>query len=211
MISALRISLEKVVMALQGKFDQNSNSERMNCTWIGMVASIYAWKWQKDLLIFMRNQNQGLGYLAPEYAMRGYLTEKADVFSFGIIALEILSEGPNSNNSLEDAKIYLTEWAWHLHENDQILGLVDPALSEFDTNEATRLIGVAFLCTQASSIMRPSLSRMVAMLTGDIETSNVVLKPSYLTDLDFKDITSSLLNENESSTSSTAQKEGKSQ
>ena len=43
--------------------------------------------------------------------MRGRLTEKADVFGFGIVALEILSGRPNSDNSLEEDKIYLLEWA----------------------------------------------------------------------------------------------------
>ncbi|KAB2060899.1 hypothetical protein ES319_A10G051000v1, partial [Gossypium barbadense] len=60
-----------------------------------------------------------IGYLAPEYAMRGHLTEKADIFGFGIVALEILSGRPNSDNSLEDDKIYLLEWSWALHENNQ--------------------------------------------------------------------------------------------
>jgi hypothetical protein len=48
--------------------------------------------------------------LAPEYAMRGHLTEKADVFGFGVVALEILSGRPNSDNSLDTEKIYLLEW-----------------------------------------------------------------------------------------------------
>ena len=52
------------------------------------------------------------GYLAPEYAMRGHLTEKADVFGFGVVALEILSGRPNSDNSLDTEKIYLLEWVW---------------------------------------------------------------------------------------------------
>ena len=52
------------------------------------------------------------GYLAPEYAMRGHLTEKADVFGFGVLALEILSGRPNSDNSLDTQKIYLLEWVW---------------------------------------------------------------------------------------------------
>ncbi|KAF3969431.1 hypothetical protein CMV_006779 [Castanea mollissima] len=136
-----------------------------------------------------------IGYLAPEYAMRGHLTEKADVFSFGVVALEILSGRPNSDKSLDPEKIYLLEWAWTLHENNQSLKLVDPTLSEFDENEAARVIAVSLLCTQASPNMRPQMSRVVAMLAGDIEVGIVTSKPSYLTDWNFKDITSSFLSE----------------
>ncbi|KAK9227023.1 hypothetical protein WN943_012072 [Citrus x changshan-huyou] len=136
-----------------------------------------------------------VGYLAPEYAMRGHLTEKADVFSFGVVALEIISGRANSDNSLDTEKIYLLEWAWNLHENNQSLGLVDPTLTEFNDMEALRVIGVALLCTQASPMMRPPMSRVVAMLAGDIEVGSVISKPSYLTDWDFKDITASFLKE----------------
>ncbi|PQM39283.1 putative LRR receptor-like serine/threonine-protein kinase [Prunus yedoensis var. nudiflora] len=143
-----------------------------------------------------------IGYLAPEYAMRGHLTEKADVFGFGVVALEILSGRPNSDNNLDPEKIYLLEWAWTLHEKDQSLGLVDPRLTEFDENDATRLIKAALLCTQASPMMRPSMSRVVAMLSGDIEASTVMSKPSYLTDWNFKDVTTSsfLVDDDTSST-----------
>ncbi|KAF3451125.1 hypothetical protein FNV43_RR07215 [Rhamnella rubrinervis] len=137
-----------------------------------------------------------IGYLAPEYAMRGHLTEKADVFGFGVVALEILSGRPNSDNSLESEKIYLLEWAWTLHENKQSLGLVDPRLTEFDEEEATRIIGVALLCTQASPMMRPAMSRVVAMLTGDIEIdTHGISKPSYITDWNYKDVTGSFMEE----------------
>ena len=50
------------------------------------------------------------GYLAPEYAMRGHLTEKADVFGFGVVALEILCGRPNTDNSLDAKMKYLLEW-----------------------------------------------------------------------------------------------------
>ncbi|KAM1244859.1 hypothetical protein ACFX2I_036123 [Malus domestica] len=133
-----------------------------------------------------------IGYLAPEYAMFGHLTEKADVFGFGVVVLEILSGRPNSYNNLDPERISLIEWVWTLHENDQTLGLVDPRLTEFDETEATRLIRVALMCTQGSPMARPSMSRVVAMLSGDIDIGTVMSKPSYLTDYDFKDVTTSL-------------------
>ncbi|RXH98815.1 hypothetical protein DVH24_011140 [Malus domestica] len=129
-----------------------------------------------------------IGYLAPEYALFGHLTEKVDVFGFGVVVLEILSGRPNSYNNLDPKKIYLLEWVWTLHENDQTLGLVDPRLTEFDETEATRLIRAALLCTQGSPMARPSMSRVVAMLSGDIDLGTVMSKPSYLTDYDFKDV-----------------------
>ncbi|GKV44301.1 hypothetical protein SLEP1_g51493 [Rubroshorea leprosula] len=143
-----------------------------------------------------------IGYLAPEYAMRGHLTEKADVFSFGVVALEIVSGRPNSDNSQDNDKIYLLEQAWTLYESNQCLGLVDPTLVEFDENEALRMIRVGLLCTQASPMMRPPMSRVIAMLAGDIEVSPVASKPSYLTDWDFEDITASIEAENTPSTRS---------
>ncbi|CAN6584623.1 unnamed protein product [Malus baccata var. baccata] len=130
-----------------------------------------------------------IGYLAPEYALFGHLTEKADVFGFGVVVLEILSGRPNSYNNLDPENIYLLEWVWTLHENDQTLGLVDSRLTEFDETEATRLIRVALLCTQGSPMARPSMSRVVAMLSGDIDMGTVMSKPNYLTDYNFKDVT----------------------
>ncbi|OMO65925.1 hypothetical protein COLO4_30914 [Corchorus olitorius] len=93
--------------------------------------------------------------------------------------------------------------AWTLHENNQSLGILDPTLVEFDEDEAMRVLGVALLCTQASPVMRPPMSRVVAMLAGDIEVSSVNSKPSYLTDWDFKDITGTFMSEDtQTSTSS---------
>ncbi|KAI4323209.1 hypothetical protein L6164_022832 [Bauhinia variegata] len=129
-----------------------------------------------------------IGYLAPEYAMRGHLTEKADVFSFGVVALEIISGRPNSDSSFEGEKEYLLDWAWDLFENKRVIELVDPRLSEFNEEEVKRIAGVALLCTQTSPASRPSMSRVVAMLSGDIEASPVTSRPGYLTDWKFDDV-----------------------
>ena len=44
--------------------------------------------------------------------MRGHLTQKSDVFAFGVVALELVSGRPNSDSSLEEEKKYLLEWVW---------------------------------------------------------------------------------------------------
>ncbi|XP_041990084.1 probable LRR receptor-like serine/threonine-protein kinase At1g56140 [Salvia splendens] len=135
-----------------------------------------------------------IGYLAPEYAMRGHLTEKADVFSFGVVALEIVSGRLNSDTSLETERMYLLEWAWNLHENSKEIELVDPMLQEYDDDEVKRIIDIALLCTQASPGLRPMMSRVVAMLAGDIEVASVTTRPGYLTDWTFSDATTFMSN-----------------
>lgn len=68
----------------------------------------------------------GRGYMAPEYAMRGYLTNKADVYSFGVVALEIVSGKSNTNYRPKDEFVYLLDWVvFALHFYSQI-NLVNP-------------------------------------------------------------------------------------
>ncbi|KAL4554483.1 hypothetical protein LXL04_039314 [Taraxacum kok-saghyz] len=140
--------------------------------------------WSTRFEICMGIARGTLGYLAPEYAMWGHLTEKADVFGFGVVALEIISGRPNSDSSLKDEKIFLLNWAWKLYEAERELELVDEKLSEFDENEVRRVMRVTLLCTQTSST-RPSMSRVLAMLSGDIEVTNVITRPQYLTCFEF--------------------------
>ena len=78
-----------------------------------------------------------------------------------------------------------------MHENDQSSELVDPKLVEFDESEAIRLIKVALVCTQASPWLRPPMSRVIGMLTGDIEIDAATSRPSYLADLQFRETTTS--------------------
>jgi len=126
-----------------------------------------------------------IGYLSPEYAMRGHLTEKADVFSFGVVALELVSGRSNTDTSLPENKVYLLDWTWHLYEKGRPLELMDPDIeSTCSKEEVIRVIEVALLCTQALPTMRPSMSRVVAMLTGDVEVIPAS-RPGYIKDLQY--------------------------
>ncbi|KAM0825487.1 hypothetical protein ACQ4PT_069521 [Festuca glaucescens] len=126
------------------------------------------------------------GYLAPEYAMRGHVTEKVDVFAFGVVVLETLAGRPNYYSTQDQNKVYIFEWVWELYEDNHPLDMLDPRLEEFDSEEVLRAIKVALVCTQGSPHQRPSMSRVVAMLMGDIEAPSNVAKPSYITEWQIK-------------------------
>ena len=70
---------------------------------------------------------------------------------------------------------------------------MDTRLSEFNEEEVRRIVGIALLCTQTSPTSRPSMSRVVAMLSGDIEVTTVTTKPGYLTEWNFDDVSSSFV------------------
>jgi len=127
-----------------------------------------------------------IGYLSPEYAMRGHLTEKADVFSFGVVALELVSGRRNTDTSLQKNMVYLLEWTWHLYEEGRPLELMDPDIeSTCSEEEVLRVIEVALLCTQAVPTTRPPMSRVVAMLTGDVEVIPAASRPGYIQDMQY--------------------------
>ncbi|KAK2368178.1 putative leucine-rich repeat receptor serine/threonine-protein kinase [Trifolium repens] len=107
------------------------------------------------------------GYMAPEYAMHGYLTDKADVYSFGIVALEIVSGRSNTLYRTKEEAFYLLDWAHSLKESGDLMELVDTRLgSDFNKQEALVMINVALLCTNVTSNLRPSMSSVVSMLEG---------------------------------------------
>ncbi|KAG2689281.1 hypothetical protein I3760_09G132900 [Carya illinoinensis] len=131
-----------------------------------------------------------IGYMAPEYALWGYLTYKADVYSFGVVALEIVSGKHNMSYGPATNCACLLDWACHLQETGSLMDLVDKKLgSEFNKVEAERMMKVAFLCTNASPSLRPTMSEVVNMLEGTTVIPEVIPEAStYSKDLRFKAI-----------------------
>ncbi|XP_015082803.1 probable LRR receptor-like serine/threonine-protein kinase At1g07650 isoform X2 [Solanum pennellii] len=123
-----------------------------------------------------------VGYMAPEYAMRGYLTSKADIYSYGVVALEIISGKSNTNYRPTEDCVYLLDWAYVLQERGSILELVDPDLgSDYSSQEAIVLLNVALLCTNASPTLRPIMSQVVSMLQGQTLVQDVLSDPGIST------------------------------
>ncbi|KAA8515039.1 hypothetical protein F0562_018173 [Nyssa sinensis] len=129
-----------------------------------------------------------IGYMAPEYALWGYLTYKADVYSFGVVVLEIVSGKSNNNYMPSNNCVCLLDWACHLQQTGNLAELIDQKLgSEVNKEEAERMVKVALLCTNASPSLRPTMSEVVNMLEGRMTIPEMIPQPSnYTEDLRFK-------------------------
>ncbi|KAL3643564.1 hypothetical protein CASFOL_014379 [Castilleja foliolosa] len=120
-----------------------------------------------------------IGYMAPEYALWGYLTHKADVYSFGVVALEIVAGKNNMKYRPSEHFVCLLDWALVIQKKGSLMELVDPRLgSNFDKNEAEKMIRIALLCTSPSPALRPTMSEVVSMLEGHISIQEFNMNPS---------------------------------
>ncbi|XP_056175731.1 G-type lectin S-receptor-like serine/threonine-protein kinase SD1-13 [Syzygium oleosum] len=107
--------------------------------------------------------------MASEYAMEGQFSEKSDVFSFGILLLEIISGRRNTSFYEDDQFSSLLGLAWKLWNEDNVLALVDPNIPvrcfEF---ELLRCINVGLLCTQERAKDRPPTPTVISMINCEI-------------------------------------------
>lgn len=125
-----------------------------------------------------------IGYLAPEYAIRGQLTRKADIYSFGVLLIEIVSGRSNTNTRLPPEEQYILERTWQLYERGELVLLVDTSLGgAFDGEQACRILKIGLLCTQDTPKLRPSMSTVVKMLTGEVDVDDSkITKPGLISD-----------------------------
>ncbi|KAF9590365.1 hypothetical protein IFM89_033891 [Coptis chinensis] len=109
------------------------------------------------------------GYMSPEYAMEGIFSEKSDVFSFGVLLLEIVSSKKNNSFCLpEESYNNLIGFVWQLWNENKALELMDPTLVEsYNSQELMRCIHMGLLCVQDHPLDRPTMSTIVSMLCSD--------------------------------------------
>ncbi|XP_019451541.1 PREDICTED: receptor-like cytosolic serine/threonine-protein kinase RBK2 isoform X2 [Lupinus angustifolius] len=104
------------------------------------------------------------GYFAPEYCMHGIVDEKTDVYSFGVLLLEIITGHPALDHMQQSVLI----WAKPLLDTNNIKELVDPSLGDdYDQEQMDHVVLTASLCVDQSPILRPRMSQVVTLLRGD--------------------------------------------
>ncbi|KAI3800331.1 hypothetical protein L1987_28420 [Smallanthus sonchifolius] len=109
------------------------------------------------------------GYMSPEYAMDGLFSIKSDVFSFGVLMLEIVSGKKNRGFYYSSNQLNLLGHTWNLWTQGKALELLDESIrAEFSKDEVLRCIQIGLLCVQEHAEDRPNMSKVLLMLSSDV-------------------------------------------
>ncbi|CAI0389382.1 unnamed protein product [Linum tenue] len=132
------------------------------------------------------------GYMSPEYAIKGLYSTKSDVFSFGILVLEIVS-GMRSNHCYkENPSLSLIGHVWDLWRAGRALEIADSSTmgESYSADQMMRCIQVGLLCVQESPTDRPTMSNVVSML-GNATTLPSPKEPAFILVRQYDDADSS--------------------
>ncbi|XP_061983381.1 cysteine-rich receptor-like protein kinase 26 isoform X4 [Populus nigra] len=136
--------------------------------------------------LFVVDQTQGntsrivgtYGYMAPEYAMQGHFSVKSDVFSFGVLVLEIVTGKKNSFRNGNDIE-HLLSHAWRNWREGTAQDMIDPVLSSGSATEMMRCIHIGLLCVQENVADRPTMASVVLMLSSSSLTLQIPSQPAF--------------------------------
>lgn len=127
-----------------------------------------------------------LGYMAPEYLAHGQLTEKADVYSFGVLVLETVTGRQNNRSKNAEYSESLVTIAWKHFRSGTIQQLYDPNLMLHNhqdsdvTSKVLRVVHIGLLCTQEIQSLRPTMSKALQMLTKSEEHLPAPTNPPFM-------------------------------
>ncbi|MBA0862457.1 hypothetical protein Goshw_008829 [Gossypium schwendimanii] len=108
------------------------------------------------------------GYLAPEYFMYGKLSDKIDVYAFGVILLELLSGKRPISFENHKGQQSLVMWAKPMIESGDMKGILDPDLNgNINATQMHRMMVAATLCITRSARLRPKMSEVLELLRGE--------------------------------------------
>lgn len=121
-----------------------------------------------------------MGYIAPEmfYRSVGGVSYKSDVYSFGMLLLEMAGRRKNLNAHAENSsQIYFPSWIYEQLEKGLSIEIEDGC--EYEKKIAKKMVMVALCCIQLMPVNRPSMSKVVEMLEGDVELLQMPPKPFF--------------------------------
>ncbi|XP_059661479.1 cysteine-rich receptor-like protein kinase 10 [Cornus florida] len=120
------------------------------------------------------------GYMSPEYAIHGQFSVKTDVFSFGVLILEIITGKKNSDFYESDGAGDLLSYAWKYWRDGTLMELMDPTLADSHSRiEVIRCIHIGLLCVQEDFDARPSMVSVDLMLNSYSVTLQVPQHPPF--------------------------------
>ncbi|CAN0826692.1 G-type lectin S-receptor-like serine/threonine-protein kinase At4g27290 [Linum grandiflorum] len=139
------------------------------------------------------------GYMSPEYVADGKYSMKSDIFSFGVLVLEIVSGKRNRGFHHPSNDLNLVGHAWTLWKEGSVLETVDECLRESckDSQAIVRYIQVALLCVQQRPEDRPNMSSVVLML-GSVDPLPQPKQPGFFVARNPYDVRDDSLTEKES-------------
>lgn len=121
------------------------------------------------------------GYMAPEYAVLGHVSTKSDIFSFGVIILEILTGRRNTISSETIWTEHLLSYVWENWTRGTITEIVDPSLRcRSAESEILKCIHIGLLCVQENPGDRPRMSNVILMIVGKSTTLPAPSRPAFL-------------------------------
>ncbi|KAJ9705320.1 hypothetical protein PVL29_003385 [Vitis rotundifolia] len=118
-----------------------------------------------------------MGYMAPKCLMTGKASKETDVYSFGIVALEICCGRRPVEPKAKEKQVRLVEWVWDLYEVGKLLDAADPRLSDdFDEEQMERLMIVGLWCAHPDCDLRPSIRQAINVLNSEASLRLLPLK-----------------------------------
>ncbi|XP_062103432.1 cysteine-rich receptor-like protein kinase 46 [Humulus lupulus] len=120
------------------------------------------------------------GYLAPEYLAQGRLTEKVDVYSFGVLALEIISGVRNNKLRSNDSFETLVAHVWKHYQSNTVSEIIENSLANEDFGDIERIVQVGLLCTQEVPSLRPNMTMVIQMLKQNDFELPTPTKPPFI-------------------------------
>ncbi|KAF8387631.1 hypothetical protein HHK36_026284 [Tetracentron sinense] len=137
----------------------------------------------ESLLVYeyLCNTSIDQGYMAPEYVIHGQLTEKADVYSYGVLVLEVLTGRKNTSSFSNFEGHSLLSQIWGHFTSKTLIEILDPLLQgQCFEEQVLKVFHVGLLCTQASPSLRPPMWKVVEMLTSTARDLPLPSQPPFI-------------------------------